>query len=986
LHAALRLTLRRFAGDDEMAIRVGDADAGMRVAVGDADSFRTIVRAVRDATLHASHLAGALNRIVFRDAENDAWECTVSIGAQQFELEFIGYAPAFRAIEESIPAALTALLVAAAADPDCPGNALPLTDPLHVQRLVRDGDGPLAPAPALGTLDRIVADRAFRAPDAIAVVEGGVSISYGALLTRAAFGARMLRSNGIEPGMRVGVCAAPCAALFATILAIWSVGAVYVPLDPALPDARLAGIASGAALALAVVASENAGRLGACPVLSLTAGTLDVETWPSVAAATGNAYLLYTSGSTGEPKGVEIPHRAATNAILAALAICGLRASDSTLYRTAISFDLSVYDIFTSLAAGATLVIAPAGTTGDPNALMDAIAVHEITHVLLGPTLLAAMLDRSAFERCRSLRLVTCGGEALSWALCERFFERSQAQLYNLYGPSEAAMLVTLHPCRPGDALDGEVTAPLGFALANCHVSVRDANSFPVPPGAIGEIVIAGVQLASGYINTAEETRKRFVADPARPGERLYRTGDLARRNHSGSITYLGRNDNQVKIRGIRVEPGEVAATLERIPGVKTAVVCAQRRVAGDPESIVLVAYVALRSRSALNAAGIRHALGELVPSHLVPSEIVIVDVFPLTQSGKIDEKALVAAAPVAQRKPVRNASTAAIGFSVRGILREQLRAMWEGLLGIGGIGDDDDFFDLGGDSLLALRLTLAIEETFGQSIAIADFVTDMTIAGLAKLLADDSAADVSDAFAFNQAGTQPPFVYLHGDFAGGRYAWSLAPLLGADQPLTVIPPHGLRGRPPATTVPKMAADVAATVARMHPDGPLRIGGFSAAGLVAYEAARLLRAAGRDVTETVLVATNLRATLRTRVGRFMQLPWRRRVRRVVDIVFRRRAPEHRAIEIELGRDYQMYEAAHDAYVPRPYDGRVRILWPAGERTPYDAVLRDWRKLVRDVAIESIPGTHLGAVSRHLGDIAAALRADESERRPAKNGA
>jgi non-ribosomal peptide synthetase component F len=175
----------------------------------------------------------------------------------------------------------------------------------------------------------------------------------------------MLRSNGIEPGMRVGVCAAPCAALFATILAIWSVGAVYVPLDPALPDARLAGIASGAALALAVVASENAGRLGACPVLSLTAGTLDVETWPSVAAATGNAYLLYTSGSTGEPKGVEIPHRAATNAILAALAICGLRASDSTLYRTAISFDLSVYDIFTSLAAGATLVIAPAGTTGD---------------------------------------------------------------------------------------------------------------------------------------------------------------------------------------------------------------------------------------------------------------------------------------------------------------------------------------------------------------------------------------------------------------------------------------------------------------------------------------------------------------------------------------------------------------------------------------------------------------------------------------------
>lgn len=811
-------------------------------------------------------------------------------------------------------------------------------------------------------------------------------------------------------GDRIAVCADPSAELVAAILAIWTLGAAYVPLDPTLPPRRCQQIAEQAGISLLLANRAYVdGRCTAPEVLALEdVSPASGRRFWSDARGDDVSYIVFTSGSTGTPKGIELRHAGLTNAIVSSCEVAGFEAIDRALYRTSIAFDVSLYDMFCPLTVGATIVIAPSEARRDPLALIELIIDNEITALVVTPSLLALLLNERSFAECSTLRLVTCGGEALSLGLCRRFFDRSRASLYNLYGPSEATILVTLHHCTPRDLDLVESTAPLGIQLPNVHVSVRDADLQPVRPGEKGEIVIGGVQLAAGYLNLPGETALRFVHDPLRPGQDVYRSGDVARLLDDGNFVFLGRNDRQIKVRGTRVEPSEVAAAIERLEGVRSAVVIGQRREArrSDVDSDVLVAYVALLDSASLTSQQLLRELRAELPSAMIPSEVVFVEAFPHTVTGKVDERALAAG----DYRPSRAVKATKGAYSpLRGITYEQLRIIWEEVLGLNDIGYDDDFVDLGGDSILAVRLMLKVEETFGRRVRLADFFQSMTIADFAELLIVGDDAEEDAAWAFNETGARPPLIYLHGDFAGGMYVRALARMLGSDQPLIVVPPHGIPGRPPVAAVSSMAADVVATIERCCPTGPLRIGGYSAAGLVAYEAARQCQDRGREIRDVVLIGTTaenvsvagvaaavqrlplpaswrdvvVRNTRRTvfRLSRFSRLKLRERFDRTRRFVFLPNAPAPATTSrniIEMSAGYERYVRAHELYFPGPYDGRVTVLWPRDELVENGDLRRDWLRIAPRAAFEDIPGGHHSAVSRYLSDLTAKMQRSFSD--------
>lgn len=569
------------------------------------------------------------------------------------------------------------------------------------------------------TLDRAIAARFDRGGDDIAVIDGDGETTYRHLFERALGIADVLRRRGVRPGMRVGVCSGPSSSLVAAIVGIWAAGAAYVALDPTLPKARLDEIREDARIDAVVAGGTHATRLVRDAIVIDDVAPAAGQAYYSSASLDDVAYVVYTSGSTGRPKGIEIEHAGMANAIREAVARCSFRPEDRALYRTSIGFDLSIYDLFCPLLAGATIVICPPGQTGNPRALIDLIVSHRISTLLVSPGLLGALLDEPAFARTTSLRAVTSGGEALSSGVCRRFFDRSGAELYNLYGPSEASMLVTLHRCVTDDLVAAD-TAPIGRALPNTHVSVRDPSLALAAPGSVGEIVIGGIQLARGYIDRPQETADRFVPDPADPSRRIYRTGDLASVRHDGALVFLGRNDKQLKIRGQRVEPEEVAAAIERLPTVRSAAVIGETRHAGTPDaSAMLIAFAVLTAGSVTSGEALRLALRDRLPDAMVPAEIVVIDAFPETPTGKVDEAALVRLHGARRRRtrlPARSDAS-----PERAIVHEQVRALFEVALEVGEVGDYDDFFELGGDSLLALKVMLEIDATIGP-IPPADF------------------------------------------------------------------------------------------------------------------------------------------------------------------------------------------------------------------------------------------------------------------------
>ncbi|MEV6599790.1 amino acid adenylation domain-containing protein [Actinoplanes sp. NPDC051346] len=589
-----------------------------------------------------------------------------------------------RATMESFADRFTRLLAAAVAAPDRPIGALDLlTDDERVAVLHRWND--TARPVERATLPTLVAAQIAATPDAPAVTYEGHTLSYAEFGDRVEALARGLVARGAR-GRVVAVRMPRSLDLVVALHAVQRAGGAYLPIDPDLPAERIAFMLADSDPAVVLTDTDLDPADVALP-----------EVGPDDAA-----YLIYTSGSTGRPKGVLVPHVAVVNRLRWMQDAYGLVPGERVLQKTPASFDVSVWEFFWPLLVGATLVVARPDGHRDPRYLAGLIHDERITTVHFVPSMLRAFLAEPTAAACTGLRRIICSGEALPASLAADCQVLLPAELHNLYGPTEATVDVTSWACGPGDAV-----VPIGRPLWNTRLYVLDDALRPVPPGVPGELYLAGVQLAYGYLGRAALTAERFVADPfARDGGRMYRTGDRARWRRDGSVEYLGRTDDQIKLRGLRIEPGEVEAALTAVSGGPAAVA-----VRND----VLVGYTV----TPVDPEPLRRVL----PAYLVPSVMVVLDALPLSPNGKLDRRALPAPALTSTGRAPETAQERA------------LCAIWADLLGHATVGADDDFFALGGHSLLATRLVSRVRLDLGAEIPLRAVFEAPTPAALAPRL-----------------------------------------------------------------------------------------------------------------------------------------------------------------------------------------------------------------------------------------------------------
>ncbi len=607
------------------------------------------------------------------------------------------------------------LLTGMAVRPDVRLSELPVLSAAESRELVLEGG---AEKPGAATLPERIAELARRAPEAVAAAFGDTALSYGELDRRANRLARHLLRRGVEPGWRVGLAVERSPEILVGILGIWKSGAAYVPLDAEYPADRLRWIAEDAGLRLVVAGAAVLERL---PLAGIAAVRLDADGAeiaresaagpPRVIAPELPAYVIYTSGSTGRPKGVVVPHGGLPNLAAAQSRLFGVHPGSRVLQFASPSFDASVSEIGMALWAGATLVLSPRESLLPGPGLAALLREQMVTTVTLPPSALAVLPQ----EDLPALETLVVAGEACAIDLARRW--GAGRRLFNAYGPTETTV------CATAGLWDGGDRLPLGRPLAGMEVRLLDGWGNPVPAGVPGEICVSGRGLAQGYLGLPERTAERFMPHPGaeRPGERLYRTGDLGRLGADGTLELLGRIDRQVKVRGVRVEPGEVEVSLRSHPGVLDAAVVARPDTAGG---MGLVACVVAREQG-VAAAELRGFLRDRLPEALVPARYVFLAALPLTPNGKVDRDAL--AGPGSLERPVAGAP------AFRGPTEELLAGIFAEVLGLPAVGPLDSFFDLGGHSLLATRVTSRAQVAFGVELPLRDLFDHPSVRALAE-------------------------------------------------------------------------------------------------------------------------------------------------------------------------------------------------------------------------------------------------------------
>nr|WP_017317820.1 non-ribosomal peptide synthetase [Mastigocladopsis repens] len=747
------------------------------------------------------------------------------------------------------------LLESIVADPEQRLRDLPLLTAREQQQLLIDWNNTSRDYPQNKCFHQLFEALLEQIPNAIAVVFEDVetrhieSLTYHELNIRANQLAHHLQQLGVVPDVLVGICVERSFEMIIGLLGILKAGGAYLPLDPTYPEERLNFMLEDAKVTVLLTQQQFVERLGKASVSVIcidkdweTIAQQSEENPTSCVTSDNLAYVIYTSGSTGKPKGVLLQHRGLSNLAEAQIEVFNLQPSHRILQFASLSFDASIFEIVMALRTGATLYLANKESLLPGQALLQLLREKAITHVTLPPAVLAVL----PAESLPALQTIICAGESCSENIIKRW--GSGRQFFNAYGPTEATVWSTV----------AEISATaekpsIGRPIANTQIYILDKHLQPLPIGIPGELYIGGDGLAQGYLNRPELTAEKFIPNPFsdKKGARLYKTGDLARYRPEGNIEFLGRIDNQVKIRGFRIELGEIETVLKQHQSVQETVVIAKENVSGDKH---LVAYIVPNSKQVPTTIELREFLKEKLPAYMVPSIFVVVDSLPLTPNGKVDRRALRAfdnptsrsidKAFVAPRTPIE--------LTLAKIWVETLHAT-----SLEHISIHDNFFDLGGNSLLAVRLVEQIHKQFERELPLSSLFLNPTIESLANSLSPGKdSLPWSPLVAIQPAGSNPPFFCVHPIFGVIFPYYELAHQLGTNQPFYGLQPMGLDGETsPFTRIEDMAAYYIEALRRVQPSGPYFLGGWSFGGLVAFEMAQQLQKAGDEVALLAMLDT-----------------------------------------------------------------------------------------------------------------------------------
>jgi amino acid adenylation domain-containing protein len=853
------------------------------------------------------------------------------------------------------------LLEGLLADPErCLGD-LPLLTHAERRQIFSDWNHTRTDHPWVGGLHHGFEAQARRTPETVIVIDALTQLNYSDLNRRANQLAHYLRRLGVGRGTLVGICIERSAAMVVGLLGILKAGAVYVPLDPSYPKERLLLMLrdSGAPIVVTQTAVWREVHIA-----DEGLQVVDLESdWPAVSRSPSDnpdsptdpddlAYVIYTSGSTGTPKGVQAPHRGALNRLQWMWTAYPFEAGEVCCQKTAVSFVDSVWEIFGPLLKGVPLVIIPDEVVRDPARLVSQLAERCVTRLVLVPSLLKAILDvhDDLGARLPRLKWWISSGEALSHDLCRRFHSQMpHARLLNLYGSSEAAGDSLYYEPQPDDTRS---LAPIGRPIANTQVYLLDAHLQPVPVGVPGEICIGGDGLARGYLHQPGLTAERFVEIADEGSEtmrslRVYRTGDLGAYRPDGVIEYQGRRDDQVKLRGFRVEPGEIEATLRQHPGVREAVIVARHEPNGEKQ---LAAYCVPHPGRPLDAHGLRDFLKDKLPAFMLPSAFVVLEALPLTPNGKVDRRAL----PVPEARPPQTGYVAP-----RDMLEAKLARVWGEVLQVNHVGVTDDFFALGGHSLLAVRLFVEIEAMLGRRLPVATLFESPTIESLASCLTRDGwSPPWSSLIAIQTSGARPPFYCVH-EFDGQAFYYrDLALRLGPDQPFYGLQAQGLDGVSSIhTTLEEMAAHYVAEVRRFQAHGPYYLGGSSLGGLVAFEMAQQLHRQGQPVAVLAMFDTWCPGYFR-----LTALPARYRLARHADAFGRSGLRHLLKVITPMLNVGQWLDARREGWVRWRSHRQAQALMRGGRPLPPDLRDRHMRATLTAAAARYMPRPYPGKVT------------------------
>jgi amino acid adenylation domain-containing protein len=855
------------------------------------------------------------------------------------------------------------------------------------QQIMVDFNATAADLP-LGTFVERFEDSIVEYFDQTAIDFEGRKLSYRVLNALANRLAHHLRRQGIRPGVAVGICCRPGPDSIVAILATLKAGGAYVPIEPTTPPERLAFIVEDCGAALLLTQQSLVARMPALTARVLAVDGLDLESESAanpqrLATPASVAYMIYTSGSTGQPKGVRIPHASLVN-FLEAVKETWVQRGDRCSQLSPLSFDMSIGDVMLPLLVGATLCPVARELAADGKRLMAYIEDARINAMFATPATFRILIE-AGWTGTPGLK-VLCGGEAMPPDLAEALLSRV-ASLQNVYGPTETTCYVTAY-----DVRDITPIIPIGKPGLNTQIYLLDKHFQPVPVGVPGELVIGGAQLGLDYLNRPELTSEKFIPDPfsGRPGARLYRSGDLARWREDGFIEHLGRIDHQVKIRGFRIELGEIENVLASHPQVQSNLVMAREDSPGDRR---LVAYLVCPGGPP-TVSDLKTHVRQKLPEYMVPAAFVFVDEFKLTPNGKVDRKALPAPQYVREQPDVTEAP--------RDLLEFQLVKLFEDVLNIQPVSPHDSFFELGGNSLLAVKLLAQIERILNKQIgSLMTLYEAPTPATLAAVLRKDGwQPALGTLVPLQPHGTQSPFFCVHAFI--GDVNRDLGRHCGSEHPFYGLQPRGLDGREePLRTIPDMARFYIEEIRRVQPSGPYYLGGYSFGGLVAYEMARQLRAAGEEIALLAVIDVPPRGmrprSMRGRLRALANIPlelaekiydmcqerrlWSSLLRKLRSFMIKRRMAKIESAEAVEQYDgaihmvERMYGMARWPqnyqriarlnliallhYRPEPYDGPLTLIRRngRGSRFGLENEVWGWDELVTHVDVHVVEGTH-----------------------------